>query len=101
LGNRSSDFDVLLGIQAFFHNNAVQGEKSESKFFFLCNKCTKIISIGNLMKFLLQFFLDHQCITLNIILNWYNNNDAHGYIGYEEAKQLAEPFIQSLFDNQY
>jgi len=53
------------------------------------------------MKFLLQFFLDHQCITLNIILDWYNNNDAHGYIGYEEAKQLAEPFIQSLFDNQY
>ncbi len=49
-----------------------------------------------MMTFVLQFFLKHQCITQNLILKWYNNNDAHGYMGFQEAKQLAEPFIKSL-----
>jgi hypothetical protein len=49
------------------------------------------------MKFLLQFFLHHRCITEDLILDWYNSNDAHGYIGFEQAKQLAKPFIQSLW----
>ncbi len=48
------------------------------------------------MTFLLEFFLNHQCITQNLILEWYNNNDAHGYMGFQEAKRLAEPFIKSL-----
>jgi hypothetical protein len=49
-----------------------------------------------MMTFLLQFFVNHQCISENLILDWYNKNDAHGYMGYEEAKQLAEPFVKSL-----
>ncbi len=48
------------------------------------------------MSFLLQFFLKHQCINHNLILQWYNNNDTHGYKGFEEAKRLAGPFIKLL-----
>jgi hypothetical protein len=36
----------------------------------------------------------------NLILDWYNNNDPHGYMGYEEAKQLARPFIEALLTNK-
>ena len=48
------------------------------------------------MTLLLRFFLTHECITQNLLLDWYNNNDAHGYVGFQEAKQLAEPFIKIL-----
>ncbi len=48
------------------------------------------------MIFLLQFFLAHQCINRDLILRWYNENDAHGYLGFEEAKRLVEPFIKLL-----
>ncbi len=51
------------------------------------------------MTYLLHFFLDHQCINENLILDWFYNNDPNGYIGYEEAKQLARPFIESLSIN--
>jgi hypothetical protein len=96
LGNRTSDFDVLVGIQAFFYNNPIKGQKSESKFIFFFKKITKKKLICNIYRFLLQFFIDHQCITPNIILDWYNNNDAHNYMGFAEARQLVEPFIQFL-----
>jgi hypothetical protein len=37
LTNCKSDFDVLIGIQAFFHNNEIQGEKCELKFVVQMN----------------------------------------------------------------
>lgn len=49
-----------------------------------------------MMTFLLQFFLTHECINQNHILDWYNSNDTHGYMGFQEARQLTEPFIKSL-----
>ncbi len=49
-----------------------------------------------MMIFLLQFFLAHQCINQDLILRWYNDNDAHGYMGFVEAKRLVEPFIKLL-----
>jgi len=51
------------------------------------------------MAYLLQFFLDHECINQNLLLDWYYNNDPNGYIGYEEARQLAKPFIESILTN--
>jgi hypothetical protein len=51
------------------------------------------------MAYLLKFFLDHECINQNLLLDWYYNNDANGYIGYEEARQLAKPFIGSILTN--
>ena len=53
------------------------------------------------MEFLLQFFLLHGCITPNLILDWYNNNDAHGYMGFEEAKQLAKFFVISFLKKDF
>ncbi len=50
-----------------------------------------------MMAFLLHFFLSHRCVNHNLIFNWYNQNYSHGYVGYEEAKQLAEPFIRLFF----
>jgi hypothetical protein len=32
LSKRKNDFDLLIGIQAFFYNNAIRGEKCELKF---------------------------------------------------------------------
>jgi hypothetical protein len=55
-----------------------------------------MILIGKIMSFLLQFFLDHGCINQNLILDWYNNNDAHGHLGYEEAKDSAKSFVELL-----
>ena len=53
-----------------------------------------------MMTFLLQFFLNHQCIDQNQILNWYHNKDVHGYKGFAHATQLATPFIKSLSTNK-
>ncbi len=52
-----------------------------------------------MMTFLLQFFLNHGCIDLNQILNWYSK-DIHGYKGFNLAKQLATPFIRSCSTSQ-
>jgi hypothetical protein len=52
-----------------------------------------------MMTFLLQFFLNHQCIDQNQIFNWYNNTDVLGalaYKGFQHAKHLATSFIKSL-----
>ncbi len=54
-----------------------------------------VIFIGEMMTFLLQFFLNHNCIDQNQIFNWYEN-DIHGYKGFNLAKQLATPFINSI-----
>jgi hypothetical protein len=48
------------------------------------------------MAFLLKFFLDHQCINQNLILKWYNSDQARQYEGFEEAKQLAKSFVESF-----
>jgi len=56
-----------------------------------------------MMTFLLQFFLNHQCIDQHQILNWYNNSDVHGalaYRGFQYAKHLATLFVKSLQTNQ-
>ncbi len=52
-----------------------------------------------MMTFLLQFFLNHQCIDQHKIYNWYINRDVLGvlaYKGFHQAKHLATPFIKSL-----
>jgi len=49
------------------------------------------------MAFLLKFFLDHQCINQNLILKWYTSDQARQYEGFEEAKQLAKPLVESFF----
>jgi hypothetical protein len=53
-----------------------------------------------MMAFLLQFFLDHQCIDRHQIFDWYKNGDVHGYKGFHQAKMLATRFITSLSINQ-
>jgi hypothetical protein len=58
-----------------------------------------VIFIGEMMTFLLQFFLNHQCVDRNQILNWYDK-DIHGYKGFNLAKQLATPFIRSFSTSQ-
>jgi hypothetical protein len=49
-----------------------------------------------MMTFLLQYFLNHQCIDQYQIVNWYNNTDIHDYEGFNHAKELATSFIKSL-----
>jgi hypothetical protein len=53
-----------------------------------------------MMTFLLQFFLNHQCIHQQAIFKWYNDIKVSRYEGLNQAKQLATPFIQSLLANQ-
>jgi hypothetical protein len=56
-----------------------------------------------MMTFLLQFFLDHQCIDRLQIFQWYKNRDVLGvlaYKGFHQAKHLATPFIRSLAAKQ-
>ncbi len=53
-----------------------------------------------MMTFLLQFFLNHQCINQQQILKWYNHSGKYRYEGFKQAKQLATPFITSLSTNE-
>ncbi|CAF3525801.1 unnamed protein product, partial [Rotaria sp. Silwood2] len=76
--NRNSGYFILLGILAFFFNESIQENKRE------------------MMTFLLQYFVNHQCISRNEILDWYDKIDLHGYQGFDDAKLLTAPFIKSL-----
>lgn len=49
-----------------------------------------------MMIFLLQFFINHQCLNRNQILDWYHAKHTHGYKGFSQAKSLASHFIQQL-----
>jgi hypothetical protein len=53
-----------------------------------------------MMTFLLQFFLNYQCIDQYKILKWYNHRGSFRYEGFDNAKQLAKPFIESLNNTQ-
>ena len=55
--------------------------------------------IDEMMTFLLQFFLNHQCINQEQILDWYNSKDTPDYAGFNSAKQLASSFIKLLPTN--
>ena len=48
------------------------------------------------MTFLLQFFLNHQRIHQQQIFKWYNHKGGFRYEGFNQAKQLASPFIESF-----
>jgi hypothetical protein len=49
---------------------------------------------------LLRFFLTQQCITKEIVLDWYKNGGQYGYNGFEKARLYAKPFIDHLNTNQ-
>ncbi|CAF0859265.1 unnamed protein product [Rotaria sp. Silwood1] len=79
--NRHSDDVVLLGIHAFFFNETIQENKRE------------------MMTFLLQYVVNHQCISPNEILNWYENTDLYDYPDFVDAKQLITSVIKSFRTN--
>jgi hypothetical protein len=56
-----------------------------------------MIFIGELMTFLLQFFVEKKCISRKQVFNWYNNKDENGYKGFDGAKQMTAPFIRSFW----
>lgn len=49
-----------------------------------------------MMRFLLEFFLNHNCTDTNSLYKWYNDIKVSRYEGLNQAKQLAKPFIESL-----
>ena len=49
-----------------------------------------------MMIFLLQFFLNHQCINESLILTWYNHKGLIGSKGFGLVKPLVKSFIQSI-----
>ena len=52
-----------------------------------------------MMTFLLQYFIDHQCLNRHHIISWYNSRDLHGYEGFDGIKQLTAPFLKTLWVN--
>ncbi len=54
------------------------------KYSFFIKNFKKTKSKLNFV-FLLDYFLDHQYINWNVTLNWFNNNDQHGYMNYEDS----------------
>jgi hypothetical protein len=52
-----------------------------------------------MMTFLLQYFVEHQCLTRTQILSWYNSKDLPGYEDFDGIKQLTAPFIKSFWIN--
>ncbi len=48
------------------------------------------------MTFLLQYFIDHQCLSRYQIMHWYKNKELDDYEGFDVMKQLTVPFLKSL-----
>ncbi|CAF3835505.1 unnamed protein product [Adineta steineri] len=77
------NYTALVGIHAFFYNHIISENKRQ------------------LMTFLLHFFVDHQCISAHQISHWYYNKDINAYTGFDGAKQMTAPFINSLWTDQF
>ncbi len=93
---RKRDFDVLIGIQIFFYREDIKENKSK---YILYIEYIQGIFLVDMMAFLLQFFLNHQCIDQHQILKWYNDKGKFRYEGLNQATPLAAPFIESLLAN--
>ncbi|CAF3509965.1 unnamed protein product [Rotaria socialis] len=78
---RHTGYIILLGIYAFFFNEKFQGNKREA------------------MTFLLQFFVNHECISQKQILHWYNNVQLHTCMDFDGARLLIEPYIKTIWSN--
>ncbi|CAF0850152.1 unnamed protein product [Adineta steineri] len=76
------NYTALVGIHAFFYNQIISKNKRQ------------------LMTFLLHFFVDHQCISAHQISHWYYNKDINAYTGFDGAKQMTAPFINSFWTDQ-
>jgi hypothetical protein len=48
------------------------------------------------MTCLLRFFLNDQCISKEIIFDWYKNGKQYGYPAFQKAKLWAKSFIDQL-----
>jgi hypothetical protein len=94
---RERDVDVLIGIQVFFYNEDVNENKCKSSLYI---EYVGGIFLDEMMAFLLQFFLNHQCIDQHQIRKWYKVITVCRYEGLKQAKQLATPFVESLLANQ-
>ncbi|CAF0958176.1 unnamed protein product [Adineta steineri] len=79
LRRNETNFDILIGIQLFFLNNIFHDNEK-----------------NGIMSFLLQFFINHQCINQKLIIEWYNSNEGSQYEGFEQAKQLAKSYINTF-----
>ena len=52
------------------------------------------------MRNILDFFLRAQCITEEILCQWYVSGDEYNFVGYNEAKEYAKAFIETLVSKQ-
>jgi hypothetical protein len=93
---RKHEFDVLIGIQIFFYREDIKENNSK---YILSIEYIEGIFLVDMMAFLLQFFLNHQCIDQHQILKWYNHKGKLCYEGLNQATPLAAPFIESLLAN--
>jgi len=48
---------------------------------------------------LLVFFFHHQCISKEIVFDWYKNGAEYGYPGFQKAKLYAKSFIDQIDTN--
>jgi hypothetical protein len=89
--------NVIRAVQLFmWHvNDDVTDNKSEN-MFILDSFIQRIYLIGQTMEVILQFFLKQQCINNEILLKWYYKGDQGCFVGYNEAKQNAQAFIERL-----
>ncbi len=67
--------------------------------FFFENILYEIFILGKMMIVLLGFFFDHQCISKEIIFDWYENGAEYDYPGFQKAKLYAESFIDRINTN--
>ncbi|UJR08579.1 hypothetical protein I4U23_012838 [Adineta vaga] len=99
LTNSTFNYEILYGIQGFFHYIKVIAKEDSVHSIFKSNKKGEIPA-EEMMTFLLQYFINHQCINKNLIRTWYHNRNKNLYKGYIFAKQLATPFILSIANDQ-
>ncbi|CAF0821246.1 unnamed protein product [Adineta ricciae] len=97
LANRTNEYDILYGIQGFFYYIKSTSNKKKRLNASIFDKNQQgDVPAQCMMTFLLQFFINHHCITGKFIRDWYHNKHKNPYRGFTTAKQLARSFMQSI-----
>ncbi|CAF1120731.1 unnamed protein product [Adineta ricciae] len=101
LAVRTSEYDILYGIQGFFYYiKSILSKKKRSNTSIFNKNQQGDVPAQEMMTFLLQFFVAHHCISGKFIRDWYHNRRSNPYRGFTTAKQLATPFMQSITSEQ-
>ena len=94
VANGNDQHIVILGIQVFIHHIREDAHIGRNDDIFLV--IILFIFIVEIIRTILNFFLEQQLIREEGVFDWCEKNKANGLVGFDKAKECAQVFISTL-----